>query len=69
MRRTDLIYILAVSTGTIIKRFKKLNEGKPFDRQIKPFNFMLVGNGAYVNENGEKVKPVAPFNKNSQLPN
>ncbi|NPE31705.1 hypothetical protein HNV12_27860, partial [Methanococcoides sp. SA1] len=58
---------LAVSTGTILRRFKKLNEGKPFDRQIKPFNFMLVGNGATVGERGEKIKPVSPFSKNPQV--
>jgi hypothetical protein len=58
---------LAVSTGTILKRFNKVNEGKPFDKQIKPFNFMLVGNGTKTNDNGEKVKPIAPFNKNSQI--
>ncbi|WP_407355412.1 DNA polymerase [Methanolobus sp. WCC5] len=58
---------LAVSTGTILKRFKKMNEGKGFDKKIKPFNFMLVGNGATVNEEGEKVKPVAPYNNNPQV--
>ena len=58
---------LAVSTGTILRRFKKMNEGKPFDRQIKPFNFMLVGNGATVDNNKEKVKPIAPFSKNPQV--
>jgi membrane associated rhomboid family serine protease len=58
---------LAVSTGTILRRFKKMNEGKPFDKKIKPFNFMLVGNGTTVNEDGEKVKPVSPFNKNPQV--
>ncbi|WP_406657355.1 hypothetical protein V7O62_02035 [Methanolobus sp. ZRKC2] len=58
---------LSVSTGTILKRFKKMNEGKEFDKQIKPFNFMHVGNGATVNEDGERIKPVAPFNKNPQL--
>ncbi|WP_292471175.1 DNA polymerase domain-containing protein, partial [Methanolobus sp.] len=58
---------LAVSTGNILKRFKKVNEGKEFSKQIKPFNFMDVGVGTKVNENGEKVKPVAPFNKNPQV--
>ncbi|UGV39818.1 hypothetical protein J7W08_06690 [Methanococcoides orientis] len=58
---------LAVSTGTVLRRFKKTNEGKPFDKRIKPFNFMLVGNGASINEGGEKVKPLAPFNKNPQV--
>ncbi|NPE30690.1 hypothetical protein HNV12_22590 [Methanococcoides sp. SA1] len=58
---------LAVSTGSILKRFKGMNEGKTFDKKIKPFNFMLVGNGASINEDGEKVKPVAPFSKNPQV--
>lgn len=58
---------LSVSTGTILKKFKKMNKGKPFDKQIKPFNFMLVGNGAKASIDGEKVKPVAPFNKNPQI--
>lgn len=57
---------LTVSTGTILKRFSKMNEGKEFDEQIKPFNFMLVGNGTTIN-NGEIIKPVAPFNKNPQV--
>lgn len=58
---------LAVSTGTILRWFKKMNEGKDFDKQIKPFNLMLVGNGAKVNDDGEEVKPIAPFNKNPQV--
>ncbi|MDG6244855.1 MAG: DNA polymerase [Methanolobus sp.] len=58
---------LAVSTGTILKRFKKMNEGKNLDKKIKPFNFMLVGSGATANEDGEKVKPVAPYNNNPQV--
>ncbi|WP_319507615.1 hypothetical protein [uncultured Methanolobus sp.] len=41
-----------------------MNKGKSFDRKIKSFNFMLVGNGAKADEGGETVKPVAPFNKN-----
>ncbi|WP_319507623.1 DNA polymerase [uncultured Methanolobus sp.] len=58
---------LAVSTGTILRRFERMNEGKPFDKQIKPFNFMYVGGGATINEEGEKVKPVAPYNNNPQV--
>ncbi|MCQ6963556.1 DNA polymerase [Methanolobus chelungpuianus] len=58
---------LTVSTGNILLRFKKMNEGKEFSEQIKPFNFMLVGSGATVNEKGESIKPIAPFNKNPQV--
>lgn len=58
---------LAVSTGTILKKFQKMNKGKPFDKQIKPFNFMLVGYGAKAGPDGEKIKPIAPYNKNPQI--
>lgn len=58
---------LAVSTGTLLKRFKKVNEGKDFAEQIKPFNFMLVGNGSKFGKDDEIVKPVAPYNSNPQV--
>jgi hypothetical protein len=58
---------LAVSTGIILIRFKKMNKGKPFNEQIKPFNFFLVGNGAKAGTDVEKIKPVAPFNTNPQI--
>jgi hypothetical protein len=28
---------------------------------------MLVDNGVKVNDDGEKVKPIAPYNKNPQI--
>jgi hypothetical protein len=34
---------ITVSKPSILKRFKKMNCNKPFEKQIKPFNFMLVG--------------------------
>ena len=34
---------LTVSTSNVLNRFKKLNDGKPWKEQIKPFNFFLVG--------------------------
>lgn len=56
---------LAVSTSRILKRFEKLNKGKSWDKQIKPFNFFLVGFQA-IKENGKAVKPLAPFTKDYQ---
>jgi len=56
---------LAVSTSRILKRFEKLNRGKSWDKQIKPFNFFLVGFQA-IKENGKAVKPLAPFTKDYQ---
>ena len=48
-----------------MNRFKKLNEGKAWKEQIKPFNFFLVGFQA-IKENGKAVKPLAPFTKDYQ---
>ncbi len=53
---------LTVSTFHMLNRFKKLNKGKPWKEQIKPFNFFLVGFQA-IKENGKAVKPLAPFTK------
>ena len=56
---------ISMSSPGIISRFKGLNEGKQFSRQVKPFNFTLLGIGM-VDETGMEVKPIAPFHKNSQ---
>ncbi|MGC8483960.1 MAG: hypothetical protein ACP5OE_10000, partial [Thermodesulfobium sp.] len=34
---------ITITKPSILNRFKTLNKNKPFERQIKPFNFMLVG--------------------------
>ena len=56
---------LTVSTSNVLNRFKKLNEGKNWKEQIKPFNFFLVGFQA-IEENDKAVKPLAPFTKDYQ---
>ncbi|MDD4438250.1 MAG: hypothetical protein PHS04_09480 [Tissierellia bacterium] len=56
---------LTVTTSNVLNRFKKLNEGKSWKEQIKPFNFFLVGFQA-IEENGKLVKPMAPFTKDYQ---
>lgn len=59
---SDLFEIsqLTVSSFEIMRRFKKLNKGKPYEKQIKPFNFFLIGMGV------EGVKPISPFSSNPQ---
>lgn len=58
---------LAISTPQIMKRFDRLNKGKPYGRQIKPFNFCIVGIGNDVDgQTGKPVKPLAPYRKNAQ---
>lgn len=52
---------LSVSTPRLHQRFKKYNGSKPLSEQIKPFNFLLIGQGS-----NKKIKPIAPFSKNPQ---
>ncbi len=52
---------IAVSTPSIYKRFKEFNRDKPLSKQIKPFNFFLVGQ-----KNHRNVKPIAPYSSNPQ---
>jgi hypothetical protein len=52
---------LTVSTFELMGRFKKLNRRKPYEKQIKPFNFFLVGVS-----NKDDVKPISPYSDNPQ---
>lgn len=58
---------LTISRPQIMERFGHLNNGEPYDQQIKPFNFCIVGIGNDVDgETGKLVKPLAPYRKNAQ---
>jgi hypothetical protein len=48
---------ITISKPSILNRFKRMNENKPFNKKIKPFNFMLVGS----EKNG--VIPCLPFTR------
>lgn len=56
---------LTVSTPNIMNRFKRINENKPYNQQIKPFNFFLVGEGTKKSEKGV-IKPISPYNTDPQ---
>jgi hypothetical protein len=47
-------------------KFTVLNKNKPYERQIKPFNFMLVGVSNFEGKDGFMVKPLVPFTKDHQ---
>ena len=51
---------MTISTPNLLRRFGKLNKGKPYEKKIKPFNFCLVGFG------NEAVKPLCAYKKDSQ---
>ena len=48
---------ITITKPSILNRFRVLNNNKPLDKQIKPFNFMLVG----TETNG--IIPSLPFTK------
>jgi hypothetical protein len=48
---------ITISKPSILARFKKMNENKPFNKKIKPFNFMLIGS----EKNG--IIPCLPYDK------
>jgi len=57
---------MRISNQEILKRIKTINKGKEYSKQIKPFGFISVGIGT-IKENGEQIKPIAPFNRNTQI--
>ena len=56
---------LTVSTSNVLNRFKAINQEKAWSEQIKPFNFFNVGFQT-IEEDGNVVKPLAPFSKDPQ---
>ncbi len=52
---------LSVSSKDIMRRFKSFNKGRTYDKQIKPFNFFLIGIG-----NDKDIKPITPFSREPQ---
>jgi len=48
---------ITISKPLILNRFKKMNANKPFNKKIKPFNFMRIGS----EKNG--IIPCLPFSK------
>lgn len=52
---------VAIRTPTTYNRFRTFNEGKEWEKQIKPFNFFNQGN-----RKDKDVFPIAPMRKNPQ---
>ncbi len=57
---------MKISNQEIMKRVKTINKGKPYDQRIKPYGFVSVGTGTK-KENGKHIKPITPFNRNTQI--
>lgn len=48
---------LQITTPNLLRRVKAINKGKPYEQQIKPFNFVLVGSPTMINRN----RPIIPL--------
>jgi hypothetical protein len=57
--------VLEYAYSRTLSKKEKLNDGKNWKEQIKPFNFFLVGLQV-IEENDQAVKPLAPFTKDYQ---
>lgn len=58
---------VSLSSPVLMKPFKASNQGKPYDEQVKPFNFLLAATvapfGHPVEADPEKFRLVAPFSR------
>lgn len=53
---------LTITKPDILERFKKLNEQKPYHKQIKPFNFITIGTAHKTNtDNNEPIIPMLSY--------
>jgi hypothetical protein len=52
---------MSIRTPVVLNHFRYVNKGKPWEKQIKPYNFFLKGNSV-----DEAVVPIAPFKDNPQ---
>jgi len=53
---------MTISKASLHKRLATLNKGKPYDHQVKPSNFVLVGTAHRKDpETGDPIHPMAPF--------
>jgi len=67
---SDLFAIMdfTVSSPDLLKRFAKMDKGKPYNDRVRPFNFLLLGSANTIDPKTEDdVKPLAAFNQNGQV--
>jgi hypothetical protein len=51
----------AVTTPHLHQRLREINQGKGILKQMKPFNFVLVGQPEEVSDTGEPIHPITRF--------
>jgi hypothetical protein len=50
-----------ISSSDLFNKFKASNKGQPLNRTIKPFNFIIVGQGYRQASNGDPIIPMVPY--------
>jgi len=50
-----------VSTAHVFDKIRRLNKGKPYREQVKPYNFLHVGQPAITNQKGELIHPITSY--------
>jgi hypothetical protein len=53
----------AVTTPHLHRRLREINRRKEISKQIKPFNFVLVGQPEEASDTGEPIRPITKFTK------
>ncbi len=56
----------AVTKPSLHRRLRAINRSKNVAKQVKPFNFVLIGQPTEVGEDGEPIHPITKFTKNTQ---
>jgi hypothetical protein len=56
----------AVSKPNLHRRLREINQQKEVSKQIKPFNFVLVGQAAEFGPNDEPIHPITRFTRKTE---
>jgi len=51
----------ALTKPSLVRRVRALNKGQPPDKQVKPYNFVLIGSPTMTSRSGEPIVPLTQF--------
>ncbi len=56
----------AVTKPSLHRRLRAINRSKNIAKQVKPFNFVLIGQPTELGDQGEPIHPITKFTKNTE---
>jgi hypothetical protein len=59
---------LPITTAHVLNRISALNRDRPFRHQVKPYNFLRVGQPTMTNSKGELIHPITSYGDSSLAP-